>query len=187
MLFRSLIKPIDFKVLEARLRSMQRIATMQDSLAAILDNVFEAIITISEAGLVRSYNQAAERIFGYTAEEVRGRNIRMLMPSPYAEEHDGYLERYVRERTPHIIGTGRKVRGRRKNGEVFPMRLAVTEMRRPSGSFFIGLVSDISQEEAARERIEFLALHDSLTGLPNRAHFNEALENAFREIGRAHV
>jgi diguanylate cyclase (GGDEF)-like protein/PAS domain S-box-containing protein len=171
-----LIKPINLKVLDARMRSMQRIATIQDSLIGILDNVFEAILTIDETGNVRNYNKAAERIFGYASAEVIGRNIKMLMPTPYAEEHDGYLARYLKERTPHVIGIGRKVQGRRKNGAIFPMRLAVTEVKRNTGSLFIGLVSDISAEEQARQRIEFLALHDALTGLPNRAQFNETLD-----------
>lgn len=172
-----LVKPIVFEVLEARMRSMQRIATMQDSLFGILDNVYEAILTIDEQGIVHSYNRAAERIFGYGASEVIGHNVNMLMPEPYAAEHDGYLARYHREHTPRVIGIGRKVRGRRKNGDTFPMRLAVTEVKRSAGSQFIGLVSDISAEEAARERIEFLALHDPLTSLPNRAQFNEKIDS----------
>jgi diguanylate cyclase (GGDEF)-like protein/PAS domain S-box-containing protein len=183
-----LIKPIVFEVLEARIRSMQRIATIQDSLAAIHDNVFEAIISIDEAGRVLSYNKAALRIFGYRAEEVVGANVKMLMPSPYTEEHDGYLARYRSERKPHIVGNSRKVHGRRKNGEIFPMQLAVTEVRRNQGSLFIGLISDITREEEARQRIEFLAWHDSLTGLPNRANFNDALEALCKEAdGRLHA
>jgi diguanylate cyclase (GGDEF)-like protein/PAS domain S-box-containing protein len=171
-----LIKPIVFEVLQARIQSMQRIATMQDSLFGILDNVYEGILTIDEQGCIQSYNRAAESIFGYTATEVMGRNVNMLMPEPYAAEHDGYLARYQREGSPRVIGSGRKVHGKRKNGEVFPMRLAVTEIKRGDGKRFIGLVSDISTEEAARERIEFLALHDALTGLPNRAQFNARIE-----------
>lgn len=171
-----LIKPIVLEVLQARIQSMERIATMQDSLFGILDNVYEGVLTIDKHGLIQSYNRAAETIFGHTAKEVMGRNVNMLMPEPYAAEHDGYLARYHREGTPHVIGIGRKVRGLRKNGETFPMRLAVTEVRRSLERIFIGLVSDISIEESARERIEFLALHDALTGLPNRAQFNARLE-----------
>ncbi len=171
-----LTKPIVFEVLAARLRSMQRIADMQDSLFGILDNVFEAILTIDERGAVQSYNRAAERIFGYTAVEVIGHNVKMLMPAPYADEHDSYLARYLHEHTPRVIGIGRKVRGRRKNGETFPMRLAVTEVKRSASRHFIGLVSDISVEEEALERIEFLALHDTLTRLPNRAQFNQKID-----------
>jgi diguanylate cyclase (GGDEF)-like protein/PAS domain S-box-containing protein len=171
-----LIKPIVFAILDARMRSMQRIATIQDSLFSIFDNVYEAIITIDERGCVRDYNRAAERIFGHAPAEVIGQNVKMLMPEPYAAEHDGYLTRYLRERTPRIIGSGRKVQGRRKDGAIFPMRLSVTEVKRGGSSQFIGLVSDISAEEQARQRIEFLALHDALTGLPNRAQFNDALD-----------
>lgn len=178
-----LIKPIVFEILQARIQSMQRIATMQDSLFGILDNVYEGILTIDEQGSIQSYNRAAESIFGYTTAEVMGRNVNMLMPEPYAAEHDGYLARYQREGTPRVIGIGRKVRGLRKNGETFPMRLAVTEIQRGAGQVFIGLVSDISAEEAARERIEFLALHDALTGLPNRAQFNARLEALCAQSG----
>lgn len=181
-----LIKPIVFEVLGARVRSMQRIATMQDSLRGILDNVYEAILTINEAGIIQSYNLAAERIFGYTSAEAIGTNVKMLMPSPYAEQHDGYLARYLRERIPHVIGTGRKVSGRRKNGEIFPIRLCVTEIKRSFGSCFIGLVSDISSEEENRQRIEFLALHDGLTALPNRAHFNDTLDTLLATGSRGH-
>lgn len=173
-----LIKPISLNVLEAKMRSMLRIAIMQDSLFGILDNAYEAILSIDELGVVQSYNRAAEMIFGYAANEVIGRNVKMLMPSPYTENHDEYLARYQREGTAHVIGIGRKVRGSRKNGETFPMHLALTESRRGISRQFIGLVRDISEEEAARERIEFLALHDPLTGLPNRARFNEVLERA---------
>lgn len=182
-----LTKPIVFEVLEARMRSMQRIATIQDSLYGVLDNVHEAILTIDEVGSIKSYNRAAERIFGYTAAEVIGRNVKCLMPPPYTDEHDGYLARYLKERTPHVIGIGRKVKGRRKNGDVFPMRLAVTEVRRNQSSSFIGLVSDISEEELARQRIEFLALHDPLTRLPNRAHFNDVLDTMLRKDGAMHA
>lgn len=173
-----LVKPVVFEVLDARIRSMQRIAAIQDNLIGILDNVYEAILTIDESGAVRSYNKAAERIFGYCADEVIGSNVNMLMPPPYREKHDGYLARYLQEGAPQVIGTGRKVRGRRKNGDVFPMRLAVTEVRRNGDHHFIGVLRDVSDEEAARERIEFLALHDSLTGLPNRAQFKEVLGTA---------
>lgn len=171
-----LIKPIALEILKARIQSMERIATMQDSLFGILDNVYEGVLTIDKQGLIQSYNRAAQSIFGYASKEVMGKNVSMLMPAPYAAEHDGYLARYQKEGTPRVIGIGRKVRGLRKNGEIFPMRLAVTEVRRGHDRIFIGLVSDISTEEAARERIEFLALHDTLTGLPNRAQFNARLE-----------
>lgn len=180
-----LTKPVQLPLLEARIRAMQRIALLQRNLRGILDNVLEAILSIDEQGRISSYNPAAERIFGYTAAEVMGRNVSMLMPAPYAREHDGYLQRYLHERTPRVIGSGRKVRGLRKNGETFPMRLSVTEIREGDVSRFIGLVVDISLEEADRERIEFLARHDTLTSLPNRTYFNSVMEELCAEDGRA--
>ena len=149
-----LIKPLNFEVLNARMRSMKRIASIQDNLFGVLDNVYEAILTIDQFGTVLSYNKAAERIFEYPAVEVIGANVKMLMPPPYTEEHDGYLARYLREHTPRVIGTGRTVRGRRKNGEVFAMHLAVTEMRGSKGPQFVGMISDISAAEAARAAAE---------------------------------
>ncbi len=180
-----LTKPVQLPLLEARIRAMQRIALLQRNLSSILDNVLEAILSIDEQGRISSYNPAAERIFGYTAAEVMGRNVSMLMPTPYAREHDGYLQRYLHERTPRVIGSGRKVRGLRKNGETFPMRLSVTEIREGEVSRFIGLVVDISLEEADRERIEFLARHDTLTSLPNRTYFNSVMEELCTEGGNA--
>ena len=149
-----LMKPINFDIFLARLRSIKRIVSIQDNLHGILDNVHEAILTIDHIGTVQSFNQAAERIFGYSTHEVIGNNVKMLMPSPYRNEHDGYLSRYQQDRTPHVIGIGRKVQGLRKSGEVFPMRLSVTEIRRQGESHYVGLVSDISQQELAQERAE---------------------------------
>lgn len=171
-----LTKPINLDVLNARIQAMQRIATMQDSLFGVLDNVYEGIVTINGKGTIQAFNKAAEQIFGYTATEVMGANVNMLMPNPYRDEHDGYLARYQVEGKPRIIGKGRQVSGRRKNGEVFPMHLAVTEVHGQRGRTFIGLVRDISEEAAARERIEYLASHDSLTGLPNRSRLNDTLD-----------
>ena len=97
-------------------------------LHSILDTAPEALITISERGIVESFSRSAAALFGYAADEVIGRNISMLMPSPYREEHDGYLERYLRTGEKRIIGIGRVVSGQRKDGSVFPMELAVGEV-----------------------------------------------------------
>lgn len=171
-----LVKPLDIDVFTAHKRSMQRISTMQQTLFGILDNVFEGVLTIDSRGVVQSFNRAAEKIFGYEQPEVVGRNVSMLMPSPFREEHDDYIARYLAEGTPRVIGIGRKVFGRRKDGDVFPMKLAVTEVDDRGQKIFVGLVRDISIEESSRERVEFLALHDSLTGLPNRSYFMDTLD-----------
>lgn len=173
-----LTKPINFDVLKARMRSKQRIVDMQNGYFGVLDNVHEGILTIDWRGHVQRFNLAAERIFGYSPEEVLGKNVNILMPEPYKSEHDSYLRNYLAMRQPKVIGIGRKVQGLRKNGEIFPMHLAVTQVDSVQGMQFIGLVRDISQEEADRQRIEHLALHDVLTGLPNRASFTQHLSDA---------
>lgn len=165
-------KPVDFNVLIARMRSKQRIVDMQNSFFGVLDNVHEGILTIDSRGTIQRFNLAAEKIFGFSAAEVLGRNVNVLMPEPYHSAHDGYLTNYIESRQPKVIGIGRKVQGRRKDGTIFPMHLAVTQVESAFGLHFIGLVRDITQEESDRQRIEFLALHDSLTGLSNRASFN---------------
>ncbi len=179
-----LIKPINPNVLIARINAMHRIAVVHDTLFGILDSVFNGVITINGTGVMTGFNKAAESIFGYTATETIGKNVAMLMPKHYADEHDSYLRDYLSHGTSRIIGKGgRKVSGRRKNGEIFPMDLAVTELQCEKRNVFIGVVRDISQEEAARQEIERLALHDPLTGLPNRAHINKILDALLEGAG----
>lgn len=164
-----LAKPLSPNVLQARMRSMQRIAAIQHSLGSVIDNIIEGIVVIDRAGLVIKFNQAAESIFGYPACEVIGRNVSMLMPEPYSAAHDQYLKRYLETREAHIVGKARRVLGRRKDDTVFPMYLGVTEIVTPEGENYIGLVRDLTQEEATQARIEHMAWHDALTGLVNRA------------------
>ena len=98
-------------------------------LNSILETVPDAMIVIDDRGKMQSFSTAAERLFGYRASEVLGQNVKILMPSPYREAHDGYLERYERTGERRIIGIGRVVVGERKDGSTFPMELSVGEMR----------------------------------------------------------
>jgi two-component system sensor kinase FixL len=123
---------------------------------SIVDTVPDAIIVIDAIGNVESFSPAAERLFGYAAEEVAGRNVKMLMPSPYRGAHDGYLARYMRTGERRIIGIGRIVVGQRKDGETFPMQLAVGEFASPRGKFFTGFVRDLTERQEAERRIEDL-------------------------------
>jgi two-component system, LuxR family, sensor kinase FixL len=125
-------------------------------LASILDTVPDAMIVIDERGIVQSFSSAAERLFGYTAAEVIGKNIKMLMPSPYRENHDGYIERYLRTEEKRIIGIGRLVVGERKDGSTFPMELAVGEMRSGDRHFFTGFIRDITQRQQSEARLQEL-------------------------------
>ena len=122
-------------------------------LKAIVDTAVDGIITIDEAGIVESMNLAAERIFGYTRDEVLGSNIRMLMPPPYRAEHDGYLAAYLKTGQRRIIGSGREVMGLRKDGSTFPVDLAVSETRLGTRRIFTGIVRDITERKAMEKEL----------------------------------
>jgi PAS domain S-box-containing protein len=143
-------------------------------LKAIVETAVDGIITIDEEGTVESMNPAAERIFGYTHEEVVGQNIAILMSEPERAEHSHYLEEYLRTGRQKIIGTIREVRGRRKDGSIFPMELAVSETRLGVRRIFTGIVRDITDFKRAIE--ERLRLLNELEG--ERALLNSLLDNA---------
>jgi len=126
---------------------------------AILDNAIDGIITIDEHGIVASFNKAAERIFGYLPDEVIGQNIKMLMPEPYHSAHDGYLHHYCTTGEARVIGIGREVTGRRKDGGTFPMNLAVSEINQEGQRMFVGLVSDITERKQAETALRDQAQH----------------------------
>lgn len=127
-------------------------------LRATLDTAVDGIITINSKGLIQDYNRSAERLFGWRADEVIGRNISMLMPEPYQSAHDGYLQNYLTSGKAKIIGIGREVVGLRKDGSHMPMRLAVGRVDLPGELLFVGFISDISDriklEASLRETAE---------------------------------
>jgi two-component system, chemotaxis family, sensor kinase Cph1 len=129
----------------------------EERLRAILETAVEGIITIDERGIVESMNPAAEKLFGFKASEVIGKNVSVLMPSPYREEHDGYLANYLSSGHAKIIGIGREVVGQRSDGSVFPMDLAVSEVRLAERRLFTGFVRDISERKKAEARLADLA------------------------------
>jgi two-component system sensor kinase FixL len=134
----------------------QDLAAREAHLTSILETVPDAMIVINERGIVQSFSVAAERLFGYGPNEVIGKNIKMLMPSPYRESHDGYLERYLRTGERRIIGIGRVVVGERKDGSTFPMELAVGEMRSADQRFFTGFIRDLTERQKTEARLQEL-------------------------------
>ena len=121
------------------------------TVASVVDNAIDGIITIDSEGTVGSFNPAAERIFGYAAAAVMGQNVRMLMPEPYHDEHDGYLHNYLTTGEKKILGTGREVMGRRRDGSTFPMDLAISEFELGGRRIFTGIVRDITERKQAEE------------------------------------
>lgn len=119
---------------------------------AVLDTVADGIVCIDARGTIRTFNKASAEIFGYTAEEVLGQKINMLMPRSYADRHDEYLENYAKTREPKLMNSRPEVEGKRKSGEIFPMEVALTEVAYNDEMIFVGVVRDITE----RKRIEQL-------------------------------
>ena len=132
------------------------LARREAHLRSILDTVPDAMVLIDDAGLIRDFSPAAERLFGWSGDEVAGRNVSMLMPSPYREAHDSYLQRYYRTGERRIIGTGRVVVGERRDGSTFPMELSVGEMRMDGSRFFTGFVRDLTERQQTETRLQEL-------------------------------
>jgi two-component system sensor kinase FixL len=125
-------------------------------LKSILDTIPDAMIVIDPKGRIQSFSSAAERLFGRPPGEVIGKNVSMLMPSPYREGHDGYIERYLRTGERRIIGVGRVVVGERKDGSTFPMELAVGEMKSNDQLFFTGFIRDLTERQKTEGRLQEL-------------------------------
>jgi two-component system sensor kinase FixL len=125
-------------------------------LASILDTVPDAMIVIDERGIIQSFSTAAQRLFGYEPAEVIGKNIKIMMPSPYRENHDGYLARYLKTGERRIIGIGRVVVGERKDGSTFPMELAVGEMKSGDQRYFTGFIRDLTERQKTEARLQEL-------------------------------
>jgi PAS domain S-box-containing protein len=126
---------------------------------AIVDTAVDAIVTIDEQGTIESANPAVERMFGYAPAELVGRSVSILMPSPYRDEHDGYLRNYLATGQRRIIGSGREVPARRKDGSVFPVDLAVSEVQLGRRRLFTGIVRDISERKRAEQEMTRLRLN----------------------------
>jgi two-component system, LuxR family, sensor kinase FixL len=121
---------------------------------AVLETAADAIITIDADGGIQAFNPAAERMFGYRAAEVIGKNVHLLMPAPYRHQHDDYMSRYLRTGEKRIIGIGREVQALRRDGTVFPIELAVSEVCIRGAHHFTGIIRDISERKQSERRLQ---------------------------------
>jgi PAS domain S-box-containing protein len=135
-------------------RAEREMRDREARLQAVMDTALDGIILMDENRIVRSFNIAATRLFGYAAEEVIGQNINMLMPEPYRSEHDSYVLHYLETGEKKVIGARREVRGRKKDGSEFPFELSVSELDTESGRIFTGMVHDISDRKRAEEDLK---------------------------------
>ena len=158
--------PVDPSLEEAQ----RALAESEERHRSLFQNAVEGIVTMGEDRCIQSMNPAAQRLFGYAEEEVIGENVKILMPSPYHEEHDGYVKGYVRTGRKKIIGIGREVVGRRKDGTTFPLELSVAELQLTSGRVFTGILRDITDRKRAEDELQ---------------RINEHLEDLVRERTRA--
>ena len=137
---------------ELKLR-VQESAEAEERMRSVVNHVVDGIISIDEHGTVSTFNPAAERIFKYAAAEVVGQNIKLLMPEPFHSQHDGYIANYLRTGQAKIIGIGREVVGRRKDGSTFPMELAISVFRLGPMRYFTGIVRDITERKQAETEL----------------------------------
>jgi len=151
--------------LDQNTHHLQKLSEDARKLKAIFETAIDGIITIDEKGIVESFNSAAVKLFGYEVREVVGQNVKMLMPEPDHSAHDGYLEHYQRTRIPRIIGKGREVTGKKKDGTTFPMRLAVSEVLMDDRTIYTGIVHDLSDIKEAEQK--FRQLNEELEMIVN--------------------
>ncbi len=137
-------------------RHAQDLRAREAHLRSILDAVPDATVVIDETGMIRSFSAAAERLFGHREAEVGGKNVSMLMPSPFREEHDHYISRYLTTGEKRIIGIDRVVTGQRKDGSTFPMKLEVGEMRSGDRRFFTGFIRDLTERQRTERQLQEL-------------------------------
>jgi two-component system sensor kinase FixL len=145
-------KSILNQMLSDKASSQGTIKDANERLIALLDAAVDALVIIDGKGNIELFNSAAQKMFGYSQQDVFGKNIKTLMPAPFSVEHDKYLSSYLASGEAKIIGKGRKVRGKKFNGEEFPIFLSVGEVKNSSHIQFVGIIRDISEQE--RDRIE---------------------------------
>lgn len=150
----------------------------------LVTNALDGIITIDDRGLMQSFNPAAEKIFGYSAGEIIGKNISLLMPEPDSSQHDSYMENYYKTGQAKILGMPREVTALKKGGFPFPLEINISEMTWKERRVFVGIVRDITQRRQIEEKLKRSSVSDGLTGIGNRRLFDETLNKEWKRAMR---
>ncbi|QPF72117.1 diguanylate cyclase [Roseateles sp. DAIF2] len=175
-------KPFAPQALRERLIAVRRLVSLRRVCKSALDRVSEGVIIIDERGTLRSFNSAAERLFGWSAEDVIGQNVSLLMPPRHGHKHGRYIADYLRTGRARMVGIGRMETAQRRDGSQFPMQLTVADISDDTAVRFVGVVRDLSAE-LERLELQQLALHDALTGLPNRSQAEQRLRAEIERAG----
>jgi two-component system sensor kinase FixL len=154
-------------------RAQAALLERETHLQSILDTVPDAMVVIDAQARIQSFSATAERLFGYRADEVAGKNVSLLMPSPYREQHDHYMGRYLATGEKRIIGRSRVVIGQRRDGSTFPMELSIGEAAGPKQHFFTGFVRDLTERQETQQR-----LHELQSELAHMSRFTAMGEMA---------
>ncbi len=164
-----------------RQRATRKLATSEQWLRKIMETMVDALVVIDETGRVETFNPAAERMFGWTADEIVGKTVNVLMGEDDSRHHDAYMLAYRRTEQSRAVGVGRELEARHKHGRMFPIELALSDVRLEGQRRFIGVIRDISERKRQEGRLMELATRDPLTGLPNRTLFRRRLEQAMAQ------
>jgi len=162
----------------------RRLQAKEAEIRNIVDSAFNGMITINEQGIIETFNPAATRMFGYSEEEVIGKNISIIVASPHDRQHDGYIARFIRTGEKHVVDRPREITGQHKDGTTLPVEIFVTARKIEDRWIFVGILHDISERKAMEAKLTMLATTDGLTGLHNRAYFNEHLCKEYKRARR---